>query len=442
MKEKLPKIENIQNPQEFEEKEKGISTIEINGIQIEVKKSFFEYPEHIQKETGILGYERTKISNENIFNLIKEEIQPFLDKYNISSIHDFLSKYKELEKNAYLSNINDDNTKSFNTFNELSHNNVIKEITLKLLGTLSNEEYPDFCYNHELGAYAGEEGIQMKKDFKDDKFFVQKIYDMDRIEKNSLGKNKNFIFNYPSKGDDRSAWSNFNLYDKITGLKIKEKDYIGNLSNYKKDFENDKLFAATPSGGLNMVAGEFWQTNFINYDNVCFGFPINQDSFLKEYTENALDCFLKTEGKDIEVFYKNNKDDFEFRGIKSIIAMYILNEYSLNKKIPSEIYDIYKDEKKLTIFKKEIDEIVDGYFKKRNLKNIFNENNVDIGLQSLGYVYPNGFLSGGEIYLPIFINQEKIPQLCWGHAKYANYYNEQGFNFFEFKHAEHLPVKE
>ena len=45
-----------------------------------------------------------------------------------------------------------------------------------------------------------------------------------------------------------------------------------------------------------------------------------------------------------------------------------------------------------------------------------------------------------EVLIPILINHSEIPQLSWGHAKYAHFVNQKGFNFIEFKHAEHLPV--
>lgn len=44
-----------------------------------------------------------------------------------------------------------------------------------------------------------------------------------------------------------------------------------------------------------------------------------------------------------------------------------------------------------------------------------------------------------ETEIPILINNDELPQISWGHAKYAHYFNEKGFNFFKFKHADHLP---
>ena len=43
-----------------------------------------------------------------------------------------------------------------------------------------------------------------------------------------------------------------------------------------------------------------------------------------------------------------------------------------------------------------------------------------------------------QFKMPIFIGHPQIPQLLWGHAKYAHFFSEKGFNFFEFKHAEHI----
>lgn len=92
--------------QEFGKRENII--LEIDGRKIEAVKYYFEYPERIQKATGILGYERTKI----------------LD-------NDFLK------------------------FNEAGYD--LAERIEKLTLALSNQEYPYKCLNHFVGGYAGDE---------------------------------------------------------------------------------------------------------------------------------------------------------------------------------------------------------------------------------------------------------------------------------------------
>ena len=56
-----------------------------------------------------------------------------------------------------------------------------------------------------------------------------------------------------------------------------------------------------------------------------------------------------------------------------------------------------------------------------------------------GNTYPTRI----ELRLPVFIGlEEEIPQLRWGHAKYSHFMSSKGFNFIEFKHADHLPKKQ
>ena len=90
------------------------------------------------------------------------------------------------------------------------------------------------------------------------------------------------------------------------------------------------------------------------------------------------------------------------------------------------------------LFVKRIDTIVDKYFEDNQKPNFFKENGISIGRRACKRAYRNSYFEG-EIFLPIFIGKDDIPQLSWGHAKYGHYMNEKGFNFFKFKHADHLP---
>lgn len=67
-----PNTENSEKEKlEDKETKKEKFFLEINGQKIEGEKYYFEYPKHVQEETGILGYERVKISIENLDNFSK-----------------------------------------------------------------------------------------------------------------------------------------------------------------------------------------------------------------------------------------------------------------------------------------------------------------------------------------------------------------------------------
>ena len=70
---------NSETPKNENEGKKTISSIEVDGIKLETEKYYFEYPKRIQQETGILGYERTIISEENLKGLAKKHIEKSKD---------------------------------------------------------------------------------------------------------------------------------------------------------------------------------------------------------------------------------------------------------------------------------------------------------------------------------------------------------------------------
>jgi len=458
MKDVPPKIEL---PQTQESKEKKKKTIEIkmgeNTYTIETESYDFEYPEKIQKETGIIGYERTKVSNENLFKMVEGELKPLLEKYNINSFEEFVKKYKELNIIRYFNNneINknekeklDREIKKIETFFGRGNEYAQKGMINFLLKTLSNNEYPNFCYNQRLGAYGKKEKKESDQiAFKEDKFFLQKIYDVDRIEKMvNTGKNTRDIFQNPPPGHV-GAYSNFDLYDSETNEKLETKEYIGEISKYKEDLESKKVFSATPNGGLNMVSRGFFSTGF-GINDVAFGFPMKNDSFFKEYLEKAVDCFYEIEIKNNPNFPKRNKFDGRIDladngSLLDAFTMYVISQYSLSENISAEKFTEFLDFKlnlnpaNSTAIRK-INNLIDDFFKKRNSEEITQDFFYFLSEKVINNLIGDGM----EIKLPIFIGRDDIPQLSWGHAKYAHYFNEKGLNYFEFKHTEHLPVKQ
>ena len=396
-----PKVEIEKTPQENEgllneqEQESGKReniVLEIDGQKIEAVKYYFDYPERIQKETGILGYERIKILN--------------------------------------------------NSFKRIEHAGVND-----ILSQLSNGEYPNYTYNHMMGGFVDtqKERDNMNKDFKDDKFFLQKIYDVSRIEKKSIkGYEKERIFNYPPRLDKDDSYhsfptSIFNLINNDDDLAQVDNSpkHIGKIIDYKDNIEDGQYFALTQ---LNVAVGDFWHGIWGEKKEKLtgFGFPVFGESYFHNYIKESLSIRLKI--KKEKDFWKILNDYY----LGPLFGMYLMSEYqkegnSTNKK------DWDKE-----LFLKATLNITENFLKEYNIN--YEPEYLDKGLM---YFFLNFFfyqeesflnnfrLGGGyDFQLPIFIGHPEIPQLSWGHAKYAHYKNDKSFNFFKFKHADHLLVKE
>lgn len=76
-----------------------------------------------------------------------------------------------------------------------------------------------------------------------------------------------------------------------------------------------------------------------------------------------------------------------------------------------------------------------SFFKKNNLEKEYQKRDI---LKEENIIESIEHACFSEFKMPIFIGHPQIPQLSWGHAKYAHFFSEKGFNFFEFKHAEHI----
>lgn len=421
---KQPKAKIEKVPQENEEfldtqeqefgKRENI-TLEIDGQTIEAVKYYFEYPQHIQKETGILGYERTKIS--------QEKIKEF---FSNNSFADKGDKW----------------------MTERARYRKIVQVVLNL----SNREYPAQTYNHIIGGFANPlERKIMNNDFKSDNFFLQKIYDISRIEKKrSKGYHPNRIFNNPAQSEDNytKANSNFKLYNKKSDTAVTDDDFIGNISKYKEKIENDEVFMATPNGGLNVEIGKFWQ-DVLNENHIGVGFPAFGEQYFDEYIEKSLEKLIKIE--------KNVDDEYLLdisRPISTIFYNYLLSKYKKGDSSSRTTAGWDRND-----FISKITTIAQDFFSKHNLgiktggeysfgnrkytlSEILEDNFLHHYFHQEEEYFDTGKLAGSyDIYLPIFIGADEVPQLSWGHAKYAHFMNEKGLNFFKFKHADHLPEK-
>ncbi len=475
---KVIKTDNLDN---IPNKEKPATTIEINGIRIEVKKENFEYSEQIQKETGILGYERFVINKENLIDFIKKDFKKEFGIdieqkgfTNIDSLDDFKEKSKkeyEQECQKIRSRYGSD-SKECKEFFESTENKIYSKIRnlntdtcYKIIRVLSNQEYPDRCFTHEIGFdYGKEQKENFKKELVKNKFFIQKIYDIDSIKEKARIESPQKIFNAIGnlEGEIRS---DITIFDKKTGEKINSNQsvLIAELAKpeYFEGIKNGDLFACTPNSGFNVSTGKFFLPPNIKLSNEIpsFGFSM-KENFFNKYLNKALDIYTK-EIKGFD-FKKEKKEKYKHiynHGINSLIKELIFSDNSIQN-IFKRIFNQEENQwfKPFIIqsfdsfwndFSKIVNDVIKkletqhnikilDYIKERNFKKEKNDDSYNFS----EWLDPAGIFGlEGELRLPIFIGRDDIPQLCWGHAKYAHFMSPKGFNFIEFKHADHLPSK-
>jgi hypothetical protein len=316
--------------------------------------------------------------------------------------------------------------------------NLKDNLITNLCLDISNGEYPNRCFTHIFGAYilASKEEIRDKylDEFKSKSFFLQKIYDMNSINKenhfshrNENHKNNLLLINKETNSREDEAWQS-------SLSTTKYKDYLikGSQKCALLDFNVNTFF---------------WWEEVSNSPDFCFGFSI-KDNFLKEYLEKSAKYLIDN---NIRIYYQN----FELADMKAIFFNLILMDKNFQKLLDS------KEEPTEELVKNTINDIIlsleskFGFSMKKynpnkeerdddkDIEIVFFkiiEENINFLYKSIRYKYDTSSLPITNI--PIFINHDEIPQLSWGHAKYAHFFNQKGFNFFEFKHADHLPSKE
>lgn len=403
------------NTEEQESGKRENITLEIDGQTIEAVKYYFEYPERIQKETGILGYERTIISSEQLNSLFEESIKKIKEKNKQSE-----EIWEKLGYNFALSRTIEDK---------------------KLLQLLSDGEYPDYSYNHRYSWYTSSETkTRHMNSFKKD-FFLGKLFDLERTEEESKYEKYPFSNSKLTTEDFSDINQNISIYDLENKSAMKGndlgKDYIsfGRVLGYKNDIKEGQVYASTTSSGLLIYAGEFFNRN-VNYSKeICFGFPFELDHFMKEYMEECF-CILKQQMDSRGVLVKNSFADVAEFLLMSRSKMKTLPPLEERKKVENRVppRGITEDEFNY----------LNSILEQRGVAKIPDDKADFFGDSIMNITHiVNGYPSVTvERRIPIFIGHPKIPQLSWGHAKYANYMNEKGFNFFKFKHADHLPTKE
>lgn len=386
--------EDSLNDQEQESGKRENITLEIDGQKIEAVKYYFEYPERIQKETGILGYERIKISDQKLL----KQIESALPQNKAGIIGDICE-------------------------------------------SLSDGEYPNYTLNHIIGAYTTKnEHAEMYEDFKKDKFFIQKIFGLELIERKRNRNNINHreIFNHGPGGPSHYPRVNYSLIKKDSYDIIKNQEFIGKIADDKETITSENFFATTIHGeaGLNMIPGS-WFGSYPGKDQVSFGFAtFGTDSFFEEYAEKVFLEFIKI--IDSNEGYEHIKNGYTFN---TSAFLFLVTKYGKEfgfLKGDNKLYGAVIGRCKL---------ILDKFLEKNNINNLPGETKskilsslVECGYRNFGITEIG--LSAPEVFLPVMFDHHEIPQLSWGHAKYAHYFNDKSFNFFKFKHADHLPVKE
>jgi hypothetical protein len=494
--EKLPEIiKQSEEKKENQEIKGGVKFVLYDReYELETYSYDFEYPESIQKETGIMGYKRTIIKPENIFNLIyksyldnfefdikKEGCEDWqIEEFFRKKIDEIAKKFgktdsgwpEHYENGQYANDIY--RTEYFEKFREYMDTSKEGKILSSLVDTnenlypkiienLSMGEFPKRTFNHSMGIH--QEG-EHEKEFVKDKFFIQKLFDIDLTKKIKLGDRATSV--------DSTEPIIMNIFDKSNGESIGEID-TNSLSKYEDKIKNNQVFLIGYDA-FNTCTGRFWGYGYSS--NINFGFSLN-DNFFEEYIKKAYEIFLKNnfdtkkeligieqiirmiafcdndffegykrlykkEGNK-EISEKEDRDEKEklnqiFNGIRERFLPNINQEETiLNKKIMfvNNSYGLGSHNGNEDFVKK-IKNIMDRNYDGINRSHI-TEDFLRLSTEENFTGYPGD--KSDEICIPIFINHDEVLQICWGHAKYASFINKKGFNFFEFKHADHLPNK-
>ncbi len=448
-----PKETISENNSNLKKKEKQISIIEIDGIKIEAQKEYFEYPEYIQKESGVIGYDRTIIDDKSLFNIINNICKnKGIDLLNEGAF-DFHS-LKEKIINQFSTFVLDEDHR-LNATPELIEmfggmkkevpsifrkvEEIMRELLKGLLLTFSNGEYPNKCFTHQMGAdYNRNRRDEFKQDLVENKFFVHKIYDIDYVKEQT--DKKGFDHTLFNATGGLESWntikSDLVIYDN-TGEEV-EAGMIAKLGSpkYFEGIKNGSLFACTPKSGFNVDTGKFFYSHEGGLTDPVpsFGFSMKNNIFFQEYLNKSLDIYTK-EIKGID--WK----ELEGGGINSIVQELVLSDSTVQE----IIYKKQGDKEYIKVEKYD-DSII------RAVKNVVEKIEEDHGIKLNDYLISSDVVgdiissmnsrSDREKRLPVFIGKDDIPQLCRGHASFCHFMSSKGFNFIRFKHADHLPNKD
>lgn len=410
-KEDSGKIEKEENKETKKEK----IVLEIDGQKLEGEKYYFEYPKHIQEETGILGYERNIINGQQI-------------ELAINSI-------KTIEENE----------------DSILSGKTERSFSKKLLMKMTNNKFP-----HESFNYVMETGADSKDQFSEDKFLLQNIFGLETYKK-LLSKNASdaFIPQNPYNPDQTA----FLLFNDTDNSEVKdyyeEKGPNSNLSigevfqlQELKDLSKKNIYALS-ANGLNVSDRNFYfGLNILEKDVKAFGF-YQQDNLFQNYISDCISKLREINNSNPENCrhrWDSIMESSKYNSIYSeqiFLELFDIKEFNNKNKFRGDWLD-YKDYAKELLLK---------YGSPLSEKDP--KYSVDEFVQTMNSAYhpssfsPTGdyinklkFITGVESkshHIPIFINNDKIQQLKWGHASFAAFWTSKGFNLLKIKHADHLP---
>ena len=347
-------------------------------IKINLTSKYFEYPQVISKEIGVLGYKRVVIENTDI-----------------TALEAMIKHERKLG-----------NITSRRPVSDIAQGKIIQ--------LLSNGEYPNNCLTHIYGALSHRYDYSLRQKYEQqlvaDKFFLQKIYGLDTIK---AQQNQNSQIRVLDHRDDHGTLrTHFGLFERQSKKLVKSKLPINKLLDYEDQILSGDYFLASYDSGLNTMPQAFWSMGGGNFK---FGFSKN-DQLFKNYIEESLNLFstIKTDVEDEygdEPVYIERIIDFIEEDVK---------EYgeSIDKYGYAHIARALRITNETEWGKLELDM---GMIEKDS-----------------GY-WCDDVSDTLEQRIPIFIGKEDIPQLSWAHAKYAHFMSEKGLNYIEFEHEERLP---
>lgn len=432
-------------------------TIDGNQYKLEAKKHLFSYPENIVKETGIKGYERQVINEEQIFSMLnkvlKNKYGKSLEELGYNNLNKLIDEY-EKDDSENLDSLAQSIADSGYKFEEKGDRNsfYIKKdlvnITNSIYGALSDNKYPD-----DVFTFSARHKESM---LVEDRFFLQKIFGIESFNKfkEKTGKELFGRTSYPEQVQyykfDKNTYKIKYFGEDTWGRKIESEPIQKISEEYNKSIKNNDIFYMADNGlnvGERDFFGGFQPLLFNSKPNL--GFEI--DNYLYDYLTKSINEYREINKANYGEMGDNRLMKSVFR-TEDFLKIFAMLEMPTNKsyceKGKYSTFDVYSHTQE------EVDTL---YEKAANLINKYgglldkNEKAEDylsvqyvespIGEKRLELVIKDNCYGEQEFsrHIPIFINDDNIPQLRWGAAKYCSFYNKKGFNFITLEHDDKFP---
>jgi hypothetical protein len=358
-------------------------TLQIEGGSIEIKKSYFEYPEHIQKETQIKGYTKYKLALTDVENFLDgskhKELFNTYDSEVKKKKADLERKYQGRDgwqNKEFVNELNQNRTEWERGYEKL-------DPKMEMLRILSGGNFPDKTYNHVMqGDSTYGEG--QREELYNNKFILTKI---DNIKKSDtvlgyrFGKSVQVMVNKEGKVLLTGDFSTSSTADHVRytpwegkksdgdGIMVDETNFSESKEISKEEFskliENNLIISTM--GGIYSGYGRLWDKRFVK---PVFGFDPNDEPF-KDYLAKVKNIYEKLPDHVI-----SNKGEVSLEHL---------------------------------------------------LSDVDSKNKGAVNDKSLHY---------GEVMIPVMTGETGLPKFCWGYAKYAVIPTEKNFNFLVIDHVQ------